>query len=117
MKKIYVLLFIFLAIGLQFCATKKNMVSKSKTTVNKVTYLANVQPIMTSYCSPCHMPPQGKKKPYDTFTAVKEDVNDIINRVQRNPGERGFMPQKHPKLSDSTVNILKKWKDDGLVEK
>jgi len=27
------------------------------------------------------------------------------------------MPFKHPKLSDSTINVFAEWKKDGLLEK
>ena len=41
----------------------------------------------------------------------------FLKSIQLNPGEKGFMPFKHPKLSDSTINVFVKWKEDGLLEK
>ena len=78
--------------------------------------MANVQPIISMSCAPCHIPPQGNKKPLDTYATAKEDIDDIIARISKTPGERGFMPMRHPKLSADTINTFVKWKEDGLLE-
>ena len=103
------------AMVLAFCSTSKKT---QHTTPNatKVTYLNNVQPIMAASCSPCHMPPEGKKKPLNSYAAVKSNIDDILTRVQKDPNEKGFMPARHPKLSDSTILVLKQWQADGLPE-
>lgn len=83
----------------------------------KLNYAANVHTVITTYCTPCHIPSKGgNKKPYDNFANVKSDIDEIIRRVELTPGTRGFMPLRQPKLSDSTINILKQWKQDGLLE-
>jgi hypothetical protein len=73
--------------------------------------------LMVAPCSPCHFPPKGNKKPYDTYLGVKNDIDSILVRINKNPNEKGFMPFKHPKLPDSTINVLVQWKKDGLLEK
>ena len=83
----------------------------------KLTYVKNIQPLMITNCSPCHIPPKGFKKPYDRYEEVKVDIDPIIVRIQKNPGEEGFMPFKHPKLSDSTILVYVQWRKDGLLEK
>lgn len=95
----------------QFCSSSKKAVKAPD-----ITYAANVQPLMVANCSPCHFPPRGNKKAYDNYTAVRTDIDSILIRVNKNPGEKGFMPFKHPKLSDSTINVLVQWKKDGLKE-
>ncbi len=88
------------------------------TAVPKLTYETNVQTAITSYCSPCHISGKGNKKPYDNFANVKADIDEIIRRIELNPTDRGFMPfRKSTKLSDSTINVFKQWKTDGLIEK
>lgn len=114
MKKISVLLLLISPFVLQFCSTSKN--TTKTTTTPKITYTANVKPIMETHCTPCHFPPNGNKKPYNTYSAVKGDIDQIVDRVSRNPTDRGFMPMRHPKLSDSTINVLVQWKKDGLLE-
>ena len=81
-------------------------------------YQTNVKTVIEANCSPCHIPAKGgNKKAYDDFANVKADIDDIIRRIELNPGDRGFMPFKHPKLGDSTIAVFKKWKTDGLLEK
>lgn len=114
MKKFSILLLIAVAASVfQFCSFSK----KAAREPQKITYVGNVQSIVQATCAPCHFPPKGNKKPLDTYAAVKEDIDDIIVRIKKNPDERGFMPMRHPKLSDSTINIFVQWQKDGLLEK
>lgn len=114
MKKVCLSLILCLAFILQFCTGTKKSTSKGPA---KITYVANIEPIMVNSCSPCHIPPQGNKKPYNTYTTVKADIDEILSRIQKNPGEKGFMPQRHPKLSDSTINLFVQWKNTNMLEK
>ncbi|MXV17330.1 hypothetical protein [Hufsiella ginkgonis] len=113
MKKFYVLLIIASTILFQFCATKKGGKSKKAA---KITYTANMAGIITSNCAPCHIPPKGNKEPLNTYAALKANIDESIIRINRNPGEKGFMPQRHPKLSDSLIHVFVQWKADGLLE-
>lgn len=89
----------------------------AKTTV-KSTYSNDVSSLVVTFCSPCHIPANGgKKKPYDSYATVKSDIDEIIKRIELNPGDKGFMPMRRTtRLSDSVIAVFKKWKDDGLVE-
>lgn len=117
MKKL--LVFAGLAIvvtTLTFCNSSKKATSSTK--VAKLTYQGNVQALITQYCSPCHIPSKGgNKRPLDTYASAQANIDDIIRRIELNPGERGFMPFKAQKLSDDVINQFKKWKSDGLTEK
>lgn len=83
----------------------------------KMTYVANIQSLMIANCSPCHFPPKGNKKAYDTYASVMGDIDPIIERIQMHPGDRGFMPFRRARLSDSTIMVFVQWKKDGLLEK
>lgn len=87
--------------------------------VPKSTYANEMQTVIVANCSPCHIPAKGgNKRPYDNYANVKTDIDEIIRRIELNPTDRGFMPFRKPaKLSDSTIAIFKKWRDDGLLEK
>ena len=113
MKKIIFFL-VICAISFQFCTSTKKV---SANTPAGLTYVTNIQPTIVAYCSPCHIPPKGFKKALDTYDAAKTNIDDIISRIKLNPGERGFMPFKHDKLSDSIINVFVQWKSNGLVEK
>jgi hypothetical protein len=84
----------------------------------KSTYEINVQTLVMKDCVPCHVPAKGgRKKAYDNYANVKADIDEIIRRIELNPGDRGFMPFKGNKLNDSTITAWKQWKNEGLLEK
>lgn len=116
MKRYYVLsTLIVMAIVFAYCSGPKKAMAAP---VPKMTYAGNLEAVIMANCSPCHIPSKGgNKKPYDNFASVKTDIDDMIRRIELNPGERGFMPQKRSKLSDSTIAIFKQWRSDGLIEK
>jgi hypothetical protein len=114
MKKLFILLLLTAPFVLQFCSSSKKTAMKTEPT--KITYTANVKPLIQANCTPCHFPPNGRAHAYDNYTAVNTDIDKIIDRVNRNPTDRGFMPMRHPKLSDSAINVLVQWKKDGLLE-
>jgi hypothetical protein len=115
MKKACFVLLAGMAVILSFCTGSKKSGASAKKA--NVTYMANVEPIISSSCAPCHIPPKGRVKALNSYTAAKDNIDDVIARIQRNPGEKGFMPMKHPKLSSDTINVFVQWKADGLLEK
>jgi len=116
MKKLYVSsLVVMMAVFLSYCHTAKKAAAPAPVVL---TYETSILPIIVGSCSPCHIPAKGgNKEAYDNYANVKKDIDDIIRRIQLNPDERGFMPMKHPKLSDSTIALIKQWKEGGLAEK
>jgi nitrate/TMAO reductase-like tetraheme cytochrome c subunit len=115
MKKINILLIVSLIGFFQYCASSKKATTTSAPV--SLTYISNVQPTIIANCSPCHIPPKGFKKALDTYDAAKTNISDMIRRINLNPNDKGFMPFKHNKLSDSVINIFVKWNADGLLEK
>lgn len=115
MKKYFVITGIaIIAVVFTNCNATKKAAAKE---LPKTTYAANVSTVITSYCTPCHIPSKGgNKKAYDNFASVKTDIDEIIRRIELNPGERGYMPFKKPKLNDSTIAVFKQWKADGMLE-
>ena len=113
MKKIFVLTsLIAIAIVFYNCHS-----SKKAAATPKLTYNANLKTVIETNCSPCHIAGKGNKKPYDNYANVKTDIDEIIRRIELNPTDRGFMPFKHAKLSDSTINVFRQFKADGAMEK
>ena len=112
MKKLILFAFVFFVTLLQFCTPGR----KAQKATPKVTYTAHVQPVITAHCSPCHIPPKGNKEALHTFDGAKKNIDESIRRIQLNPTDKGFMPFKHPKLPDSTIQVFVQWKADGLLE-
>jgi hypothetical protein len=81
-----------------------------------VTYQADVEHLVAQNCSPCNIPAKGGKKlALDNYEAVKSNIDEMIARIEMKEGERGFMPMRKPKLSDSSIAVFKQWKAAGLA--
>lgn len=116
MKKLYVFAaIVVLATALTYCSSAKKAAKAAAAA--KTNYTAAVAPVVMSACSPCHISGKGNKKPYDNYANVKSDIDEIIKRIDLNPGDKGFMPfRRATKLSADTIAIFKKFKEDGLLE-
>lgn len=114
MKKALLIITIATAVTIfSNCSSTKKVAAAPKST-----YESNIQTTVMNNCSPCHIPSKGgNKKPYDNYANVKSDIDEILRRIQLNPTDRGYMPFKRAKLSDSTIMVFKQWKEDGLLEK
>lgn len=84
----------------------------------KLSYNKDIKPIIENSCTPCHIPPQGKKEPLENYTHVKENIASIIQRVKLPQDDRKFMPprNKKPALNDSLVAVLVKWEQQDMPE-
>ena len=102
-----------LVTSLQFCGSSKKAASETA----KVTYTKDIESIIQNSCSPCHIAGKGKAETLSTYEAAKAHADEMIERIQRNPGDKGFMPMRHPKLPDSTIQVFVRWKETGLAEK
>ena len=101
-----------------FIFSKCGTAKKTTADVPKITYASSIQPLISSNCTPCHIPSKGgNKKAYDNFANVKTDIDEMIRRIELNPGDKGFMPFKHAKLSDSVIAVFKQFRADGVREK
>lgn len=94
-----------------------NPARKANASIPVTTYMNNIHTLVMNNCAPCHIPEKGgKKKALDSYTAVKDNLPDIIKRIEMHPGEKGFMPFKRDRLSDSTIAVFKAWQADGMAE-
>ena len=116
MKKISVLLLVVAAVTVfTYCSSSKKAVK----VIPKTTYEANVAPIIAATCAPCHFPDKGgRKKPLDSYKSVTAQLDEVLRRIQLNPTDRGFMPDRKPnRMADSSIAVIKKWQADGLLER
>ena len=72
-------------------------------------YTENVKPILESNCTPCH----SGSSPYgglslDTYTTVYYAIKsgEVLDRIQREPNQAGFMPSGGQKLSTGNISII-----------
>jgi mono/diheme cytochrome c family protein len=91
--------------------------TNTTTNPSAVSYAVNMKSIVADNCSPCHIPAKGgNKKALDNYDGLKSSIDDAIRRIELNPGDKGFMPAMHAKLSDSTIAIFKQWRDAGTPQ-
>ncbi len=116
MKKILLVLTI-ISVAFFAACSKKNTASKTPKII-PTTYVTDINPLIQAKCSPCHLPSKGGfKANFENYEGAKKYGADMLTRVQLNPGDRGFMPFKHEKLSAEEIVVIKKWVDQGLLEK
>ena len=115
MKKVFVFISLaIVALTISYCSASK----KAAKAPVKLNYETNVKAVVETNCSPCHIPSKGgKKQAFDSYAGVNKYIDDILRRIQLNTTDKGFMPDKRKKLSDSTITVFIQWKADGLLEK
>lgn len=112
-----IIVMLFGILFLTYCSSTKKTVAPASDT-HLTFYDTDVKSLVELKCSPCHIPAKGgKMTPFDTYESTRDFIGPIITRIQLNPGDKGFMPMKHPKLTDSLINVFKQWKEDGLLKK
>jgi hypothetical protein len=119
MKKIKFLVpLIVIIVILIKCNTVKTSGLENIPKEKLVSFNADILPIMQNSCTPCHFPPEGKKKPLENYVNVKENIKDIIFRVKLPKDHVQFMPfkNKKPALNDSLIAVLEKWEKQNMPE-
>ena len=107
----YIFLLVMSVATFSYCNT-----AKKATSAKTVFYDTDVKNLVETKCTPCHVPSKGgKKAALDTYDDASKYIDDIIRRIELNPGEKGFMPFKHPNLSAEEISIFKTWKAEGLT--
>lgn len=81
-----------------------------------VEYTSDVKPIIEANCIACHSPGgSAAYQPLKSYDQVKTHIDNILDRIQRPNGDPEKMPQGSA-LSQPNIEIIKKWKSDGLLE-
>lgn len=113
MKKIVFASFFLTTIALfQFCTSSK----KSQNSAPKIAYTNHIQYTIAGNCSPCHVGANARSGHLDSYDAAKSHIDDIVRRISLNPTDKGFMPFKHAKLADSTIQVFVNWKNAGTPQ-
>ncbi|MBK1898083.1 hypothetical protein JHL15_20120 [Chryseobacterium sp. YIM B02567] len=78
----------------------------------QIKYEKDIKPIVEANCVICHSP---GAQALTNYNQVKNNIDKILDRIQRPNGDPGKMPQGGS-LSPSQINMFIKWKTDGLIE-
>ncbi|OCB71428.1 Cytochrome C oxidase, cbb3-type, subunit III [Flavobacterium glycines] len=85
-----------------------------------VTYKQNVKSIIDNNCISCHgaTPANGAPMSLVTYSQVKNAMQNrgLLNRISLNNGNSLLMPQGGPRLPQTTIDVVAKWQQDGLLE-
>ena len=109
-----IVMVVFVLSGNYLSSCSKNDPSPEE---QQITYTAHIKPLIASRCTPCHLPPDGFKKWFNTYDATKQNVDEMIRRIQLPASDTLSMPWKKSKLSAAEIQKFIKWKEDGLLEK
>ncbi len=134
MKKIQVILGIFLCIAIAFSFQCHNKSSASGELPDVVSYNFDIRPILSDKCSACHGPDANKRKaglrldqPESAFAALKEhpgahalvagrpDLSQVFLRVSSKDTESIMPPAASnlPSLTPHEVALVEKWIKQG----
>lgn len=99
------------------CETKTfEDISENAPLPEMVTYNKDVKMIIQNNCVVCHSSTGSVPYfPLTDYTAAKNAIDHVLDRIQRASGDPQKMPQGGT-LSPDQINIIKKWKTDGLLE-
>ena len=115
--------FVTLTLGITFligCTTDSVSDLSPIETINEVSYLRDVKPIIDSKCNNCHGNPPtfGAPSSYTTYENVRTAVlnQGLIDRITRPENTAGAMPLGGPRLSQNEINIIIQWSEEGFAQ-
>ena len=77
-------------------------------------FITCVKPIIDNHCLSCHYASSSSGDLSDYNTVREYVINgDLLDRIQRNQNEEGFMPLGGNKLDQEQIEVLIKWKNNG----
>ncbi|MEO8535500.1 MAG: hypothetical protein ABI441_17215 [Flavobacterium sp.] len=84
------------------------------------TYNQNVKSIIDNNCIVCHaaVPKNNAPMSLVTYDQVRNAVlnRGLLTRISLENGDSSLMPKGGPRLPQTTIDIIKKWEQDGLLE-
>lgn len=108
-----------LAVGLLSCESHTyEDIEDTAPVTDTVTYNANAKSIIDANCVSCHADGGAASfRPLTTYAEVKDAVENagLLDRIQRQNGEDGIMPQTG-RMPQNNIDIILQWNADGLLE-
>ena len=89
-------------------------------TIENVTYTNNIKSIIDNNCIRCHKSPPENAAPMSmaSYALLKDAIinRPLIFKISKNDGDPGLMPFGGPRLPQSSIDLIIKWKEQGLQE-
>lgn len=108
-------------IAILFCSCESNTYEElqdMEMIEGSVTYTEHIQPVIEMHCLGCHGEGGVSAfRPLGTYADLKNAVltTDLLDRIQRQNGEAGQMPQTG-RMPQSNIQLILQWNADGLLE-
>lgn len=116
MKKTPVIVLLLIVAVFAACSKKASPAKTPKEA--PVTFVKDIQPLVYAKCANCHIASKGGNKgDFEKYESAKRYAAEMLDRVMIAKGQRGFMPRNGEKLPDTEIALIKKWIDQGLLEK
>ena len=121
MKKISCFLVITSFILFTSCenSSESDLIEQTPLTEN-ITYTEHIKSIIDANCVACHSNPAvgGASVPMTNFEEVKLvfENTDALDRMNRQPGESGFMPKYGTRLPQVSIDLVEQWMNEGYLE-
>lgn len=107
-----------LGISFQFCSSTKKTSVDTKRKESTVSYTTDLKPLILRSCSPCHFPDKGRVKFLDTYSSIRNNIGEIMLRVQLPAHDEKYMPYQSKKqgLSADEIGLIKTWVAQRMPE-
>jgi len=86
--------------------------------IEEVHYTEHIKPVIDANCIECHSPAGVSSfRPLTNYAEVKAAVQEtnLLDRIQRQNGEEGQMPQTG-RMPQNLINLILQWNEQGLLE-
>ena len=100
-------------------SSESDLIEQTDPTEN-ITYTTHIRPIINANCVSCHANPaiNGASVPMTNYSQVKNvfENTNALDRMNRQPGESGFMPLGGTRLPQASINLVEQWMNEGYLE-
>lgn len=109
---------VFLGMCFQFCSSSKKTMEGQQHKETMISYNTDLKPLILRSCSPCHFPEKGRVKFLDTYSGIRNNIAEILIRVQLPVHNEKFMPylSKKQALSSDEIGLIKTWVAQKMPE-
>jgi len=107
----------FVLFALSACSNDDDLTNQN---LDPITYTDDVKVIIDNNCLSCHSDPttNGATISLVTFAQVKNSAENgpLISRIEIQAGQSGAMPDGGPRLSQSLIDVIVQWREDGFID-
>lgn len=118
MKLNYYIIWPTIALLIIGCSNNSTDDLASPVVVQKVSYARDIKPIIDNNCVMCHSDPPINNAPMrlTTYEFVADAITTrpLLDRISRPQGAPGMMPNNGIRLPQASIDLIARWKNEGL---